>query len=256
MKKLSLLFCIVLIMTSCSPLKETYQLFVDSETGMDEETAFESQEIPEMKNLNFKPRYADSYIIDVECINQFPLYPAGCETVSTIMALRKSGEMVDIDEFINIYLPKSSSFYTENGKNYGPDPFEFYVGIPYDKYSWGCMAPVMEKALISYFGSSERVLNTSGIELQDLCHEYVANSIPVIVWVTIGMKDIVWEFSWYLSDGSLYKWPGNEHCMLLVGYDEENYYFNDPYSGYRRKYPKERVELRYKEMGMQSIVTA
>lgn len=83
----------------------------------------------------------------------------------------------------------------------------------------------MEKALISYFGSSERVLNTSGIELQNLCHEYVANSIPVIVWVTIGMKDIVWEFSWYLSDGSLYKWPG-------------------------------RVELRYKEMGMQSIVTA
>ena len=42
--------------------------------------------------------------------------------------------------------------------------------------------------------------------------------------------------------------------MLLVGYDEEGYYFNDPYenSGVIR-YPKEIVEDRYKAQHMQAV---
>ena len=36
--------------------------------------------------------------------------------------------------------------------------------------------------------------------------------------------------SWKLLDsGEEFTWISNEHCMLLVGYDEEGYYFNDPY---------------------------
>lgn len=37
----------------------------------------------------------------------------------------------------------------------------------------------------------------------------------------------------------------NEHCMLLVGYDEKKYYFNDPYDnngviGYERELVEKR----------------
>ena len=44
--------------------------------------------------------------------------------------------------------------------------------------------------------------------------------------------------------------------MLLVGYDEEGYYFNDPYenNGVIR-YPKELVEDRYKAQHMQAVVS-
>ena len=38
----------------------------------------------------------------------------------------------------------------------------------------------------------------------------------------------------------------NEHCMLLVGYDEKNYYFKDPYDNNGViGYPKEIVERRH-----------
>lgn len=46
---------------------------------------------------------------------------------------------------------------------------------------------------------------------------------------------------WKLLDsGETFCWTSNEHCMLLVGYDEEKYYFNDPYNnngviGYERE---------------------
>ncbi|MFQ9415315.1 MAG: C39 family peptidase [Bifidobacterium pseudocatenulatum] len=40
-----------------------------------------------------------------------------------------------------------------------------------------------------------------------------------------------------------YLWISNEHCMSLVGYDEENYYFNDPYENHGAiGYPKAVVE--------------
>ena len=115
------------------------------------------------------------------------------------------------------------------------------------------MAPVIEKALCDYFGGSDRVRNTTGTELSQLCKEYIDNNIPVVVWATINMLETVPKNSWYLSDGKRFTWPGNEHCMVLTGYDSESYYFNDPYAGKLVKYEKETVEQRYSELGKQSV---
>ena len=41
---------------------------------------------------------------------------------------------------------------------------------------------------------------------------------------------------------------------MLIGYDEENYYFNDPYAGKTVKYENKTVEDRHAEQGMQSVV--
>ena len=47
--------------------------------------------------------------------------------------------------------------------------------------------------------------------------------------------------------GETFTWISNEHCMLLVGYDEENYYFNDPYDSHGLiSYPKTLAEDRHK----------
>ena len=46
----------------------------------------------------------------------------------------------------------------------------------------------------------------------------------------------------------------NEHCMLLVGADEGNYYFNDPYDGHGViGYPKALVENRHQAQHMQAV---
>ena len=48
----------------------------------------------------------------------------------------------------------------------------------------------------------------------------------------------------------------HQHCILLVGYDEKQYYFNDPWMNAGcRGYDRKLVEQRYREMGMQ-VVTA
>ena len=59
---------------------------------------------------------------------------------------------------------------------------------------------------------------------------------------------------WYLPDGTKYVWTANEHCLLLVGYDELYYYFNDPYNGACVKYKKHLCEKPFIELGCQSLV--
>lgn len=190
----------------------------------------------------------------VPVLSQFPEFPTGCESVSTVAVLRFYGESITAAKFIDEYLPKSADFYYESGRRYGPSPYDFFIGNPRTAASYGCMAPVIEKALCDYFGGSERVKNTTGAELSGLCDEYIDNGIPVIMWATINMLETDPKNTWYLKDGTRFSWPGNEHCLVLTGYDADSYYFNDPYAGKTVKYKKQTVKDRYAELGRQSVV--
>lgn len=193
-------------------------------------------------------------IKNVPVIAQMPSYPTGCESVSAVMALRFAGEHVSVDEFIDNHLEKSSNFYFSNGKKYGPNPWEHFIGNPRSKASYGCMAPVIERALKSYLGNEERVLNTTGMTLDELCREYIDNGIPVMVWTSINMIDTYPSNTWTLADGKTYTWTANEHCMVLIGYDEQNYYFNDPYKGKQVKFGKLLSQKRSETFERQSLI--
>ena len=97
-------------------------------------------------------------------------------------------------------------------------------------------------------------MDAYGTSLPDLCATYVAKGVPVILWATISMRETVPQNTWYLADGKRYTWPGNEHCMLLVGYDDTHYYFNDPYAGKTVCYARQLTEDRYAELGRQAVV--
>lgn len=196
----------------------------------------------------------EKLIKNVPLISQFPNYPTGCESVSAVMALNYSGNSISVEEFINNCLPKSRDFRMENGKISGPSPYEYFIGNPKSSSSYGCMATVIEKALLECTEEPERVVNITGSELKRICEEYINNDIPVIMWATINMIETNPKNSWYLDDGTRYTWPGNEHCMLLVGYDENNYYFNDPYKGKLIAYDKTLTEERFAELGRQALV--
>lgn len=199
-------------------------------------------------------RNATHVIKNVPLINQFPTYPTGCETLSAIMALRYYGETVSVDDFINNHLEKGD-FYTKDGKLYGPDPYDKFVGNPTNEYSLGCFAPVMERALISYFGNSNRVQNTTGLTMDRLCAQYIENDIPVLVWVSIYMEPVGLGTVWYNEkNGAKLQWRTNEHCMVLVGFDATHYYFNDPYSGKQLRYAKSIVKDRHAKFENQSLV--
>lgn len=193
------------------------------------------------------------HILSVPIIAQFPEFPTGCESVSAVMALRYYGETISVTEFVNTHLSKDDRFWWESGVLRGPDPYKYFVGDPATENSYGCMAPVIEKALVSFFGSDERVINTTGESLSSLCSTYIDQGIPVLVWATIGMVATEKGTTWKLSDGSSFSWPKNEHCMVLIGYDDNRYYFNDPYRGTVKSYGRALCESRYKDLGMQSI---
>ncbi len=169
------------------------------------------------------------------------------------MALQYAGKNIPVSEFIK-HMEYSTDFYRKNGVLHGPSPYEYFVGNPRSENSYGCMAPVIEKALVRYFGSGERVVNATGTELSELCKQYIDTGIPVIIWGGIGMSPILEGQQWTLPDGTQFTWPSGEHCLLLVGYDKDTYYLNDPTNGKMIRYSRWVVEQRYADLGKQALV--
>lgn len=64
--------------------------------------------------------------------------------------------------------------------------------------------------------------------LEELCSAYIDNNIPVILWGTLKMTSQCTYSSWKTPDGKTIQYNNKLHCLLLVGYDENYYYFNDP----------------------------
>lgn len=204
---------------------------------------------------------ADSYCISLVGISQDGI-PTGCESVSTVSVLRYWNIDITPDTFILEYLP-CQGFWMEDGITYGPDPNEYFAGDPYESASLGCYANVIIKALESlqeqnYPGTKNlRFSEATGMTLSDLSKNYVSNGIPVIVWVTMDMKAPYDGMEYYLEDGTSYVWIAREHCMVLCGYNEQNYYLMDPLAdGTIVSYEKELCEQRFAELGQQAIVMA
>lgn len=193
------------------------------------------------------------HLIPVEPLSQHPKYPTGCEVITTITALRFSGENITADEFINRFLPCDNQFQREGIYLYGPDPNSVFVGNPYSTSSYGCFSSVIYQSLLSYFPSDDRVISPTNRTLEELCSEYIDKNIPVIIWASIDMLPIGKGQMWHLPNGEQFVWPSNEHCLLLVGYNNTEYFFCDPKYGQIISYHKDLCELRYAELHRQSI---
>lgn len=185
--------------------------------------------------------------LDVPYIDQSIRFPTGCESVSTVMLLQYLGYDITVDEFIEKYL-EQRKLEERDGQLYGPSPDEYFCGSPYDEDSFGCYAPVICKALKKAAGKQYRIINETGTSMEELLANYIDKGTPVIFWTCINMREPVTGPEWKLFDREeTFTWISNEHCMLLVGYDNDGYYFNDPYenNGVIR-YEKKLVEDRHK----------
>lgn len=195
-------------------------------------------------------------ILNVGYISQNPSYPNGCESVSAVMALRYAGVDISVDTFIDRYLPMGEHP-TINGT--GPDPNAVYCGNPRSRNGWGCTSAVIAGSLNRCAGGSCTIAHSYSKSLEELCYSYIDYDIPVIVWATIDMIDSSadrYYAHWTTADGVSVSYNRKLHCLLLVGYDDDYYYFNDPRrssaNGWVR-YPKRKAETAYQIMGQQSI---
>ncbi len=188
-------------------------------------------------------------LIKVPYIDQTKKWPTGCESVSTVMALHYLNVKITVDQFIQKYLQKSPIQF-KNNKMYAGDPRKVFVGSPYDKNSYGCYAPVIINALKRLLNKNSYIVkDLTGVSMKDLEKKYIDKKIPVIFWATIDLKASFNGSVWYIhGTNKTFTWKANEHCMLLVGYDNNKYYFNDPWGNHGViGYDKKLVETRHKE---------
>lgn len=191
-----------------------------------------------------------NYLIPVPLMNQQD-YPTGCESVTSVMALNYAGFELTVDDFIDKYL-RIGTFYEKYGQYYGNSPYYYFIGDPRTAGGFGCFAPVIHDALTAVAG---RVKDLTGMTLPVIVDEYIKEGIPVIIWATIDMQPTYDGRGWtILETGKYYTWPAGEHCLLLVGADEEYYYFNDPKQDTEAvRYEKSLTHARYLEMGSQAL---
>jgi uncharacterized protein YvpB len=201
---------------------------------------------------------AEPVILDAPYISQNEGYPTGCEAISAVMALNNAGVTITPNEFIDDYLPQGlePEYSYEYGTYVGDSPQEYFLGNPYSEDGIGCYSQVIVQSLEKIIRDKNASLKIeSGYigTLEELCDTYIDSGTPVIVWATMEMKTAQEGMTWLTSDGGEFTWVGPEHCLLLVGYDDDNYYFNDPQKGRATAYPREKCETAYTALGCQSI---
>ena len=210
------------------------------------------------------PTIPSSYLIeDVEVIPQKDL-KAGCETYACTMLLKIWGFDLDEYYFADNYVEVRWPYYDEEGNMYAADMYSSSVGSPYS--GWGVYAPAMARYMNRYLDDEGSDLNAywyEDIPLSQLCEDYVVNDIPVMVWATTAMLEPyvfdTWEVNYVDENakteiGDEFSWLEHEHCLVLIGYDEENYYFADSYAETVSVYEKELCQTRYEQLFSQCIV--
>lgn len=181
-----------------------------------------------------------------ECLNQNSLgLPTGCEITSLTMALNYAGYSADVHDLADNYL--------EKGENRASNPYQVFVGNPRDNGSFGCYAPVISNCASNYGANASNVSYCNFATLLS----YVENGNPVCVWGTADMKPTAFgRSSWTCSDGTYVSWRGNEHCMVLVGFDTSKgeVYIADPLKGYIATYNMDVFYTRWVEQDRQAVI--
>lgn len=189
---------------------------------------------------------------------------SGCETYACTMLLQSLGFDITPDVFAEKYLICSPITYPDWITRYGPDMNSAFAGTVYNGY--GIYAPAMAKSMNKYLKAQKSGLTATalkGIPLSDLCHVYIDKDIPVMVWATVEMGEPYEKATWivdYVDEnavtkkGDTFSWYQGEHCLVLIGYDEDEYFFSDSCAGAVSHFDKELCEKRYDQLFTQGIV--
>lgn len=184
--------------------------------------------------------------LDVENILQNPELPNGCEITSAAIVLNYLGFDIDKVTLAENYLPMHIPYWEA-------DPTVEFMGSPADELSFYCLPGAITTAVNTYLdeqNSSYNALDITGAEPAEL-EMYLAQGTPVLVWATRAFTEPLYNYTFTMDDGS---WPyANSHCLVLTGYDEDNYYFADPMQEIT-EIDRDTFALRYEQLGSHAVV--
>lgn len=198
--------------------------------------------------------------MNIPYVSQLPKFPTGCEAASCCMLLKYYGYSINIDQMVNI-IPRKN-LYKKNGKTYGPDINEMFVGDPRYTYTsstpgYGVFSPAVTKALqkaIDERGGGYTAVRISGCSFDELLG-YISDGSPAIVWATYKMQNPTKVNAWYIeSTGKYFEYPRGTHVMILSGHSSTTVTTVDPYDNGVLTFDKSKFEDRWELLGKQAIV--
>lgn len=208
------------------------------------------------------PVIADTDImIEVPYISQKEILPNGCEAVSAAMVLQYLGFEIDAVDFAHEYL--KTSYFTRDSEDrlFGPNPEYWYAGDPEEQDGgFGCYAPALVESIEDYIPEGYSALDLTGTDIGTLANSFLANDIPVIIWLTTDMDIPDYRIHWYdLDDYGMDEpadiwYPANLHVLVICGYDGESFIFADPYEtrGFVKYSAADTVRI-YEAMGQRAV---
>ena len=193
--------------------------------------------------------------LDIALINQLPELYNGCEVTSLTMLLNYKGINVDKITLANeMPVDNTPLIRNNNGEisSWG-NPNKGFVG---EVSSYGGIGyainpePLIPLASQYYDGE---VVNLTGESIDNIKRSIMQGN-PVLVWVTADFSRPSRMQSWLDSDGNEVEGTFETHTVLLTGYDESNFYYNDPLSQYKdASISIENFEIVWNDMGRKAL---
>lgn len=170
-----------------------------------------------------------SAMLTAPIISQYPELRSGCEITTLAMMLQYYGIKKSKLDLLPELKYDKTPYTLDNNNNiiYWGNPNIGFVGdITGRNKGLGIYHTALIDLLKKYIPTAVDLTGKSFEALEDK----IAEGIPVEVWTTIKFQDSVEWKVWDTSLGPI-QTTFSEHAVLLVGYDKDNVYVNDPYSG-------------------------
>lgn len=250
-------FLIIGLMLNVTGAKEmgsaAIRSYSDAEPIEDPSPEGSSQEEETEAELSEKER-PERALLEVAPLRQHPELFNGCEITALTMLLNDYGVQKNKMDF-TAELKKDPTALQVDAKGnivYWGDPHVGFVGdITGKQKGLGVYhKPILE--LMSQYVSDP--VNLTGESFETL-EQYVAEGHPVLVWTTISFqvpRENQW-FQWESPTGTVHA-TFQMHTVLMVGYDQDYVYVNDPETGEKaKKIKKDTFIQTWETMGKQAL---
>lgn len=185
----------------------------------------------------------------VPTINQYPIYPTGCESVALTILLNYYGVQVSPSEIIDS-LDKESLIYYKDGIKYGGNPELGFIGDPRTQSGFGVYEKPIAKVADTYKPGIKIATGTSFEEILKV----VKNNTPVLVWTSMNLSTPYISTSWtYEPTGETIYWKAGEHAVVIIGYTPDRVIISDPIGGTVKYQSRTLFEERYNYFGKKAL---
>ncbi|MEA1012378.1 MULTISPECIES: C39 family peptidase [Bacillus cereus group] len=201
------------------------------------------------KRMEFSNNESKVILSNVPLIQQLPELDRGCEVTSLAMMLQYAGVSVDKMKLANEI--KKVDFMDDGVRG---NPNEGFVGNIYtfSESGYGVYHGPLFQLAKKYLPN--QAVDLTGKSIEEMYKSVKAGQpVVMITNATFAPLDADEFTIWETSSGDV-SITYNEHCVVLVGYDQESVYIRDPLDdSLDVKVPRENFEQAWVQMGSQAI---